>query len=487
MKNRDMKDLKNSGRRAFLRGAAGAALALPLLELTHGEAWSQSNFPKRFLTVFSHGGTVTNQAHGSLHDGTGKYLSEDYWKPADPGEDLVLGPIMEPLQAHRDKLLVLRGVNNGAADQQAQYGSGGHDISNVTALTCADAQDPWNEPQSLGPSIDFVLADRLSQLNPVTYPRIHLNVAGHQYGSPYFAGPNQRVSGENSPLTAFNTIFDGVTGDPEPDPAFMHKQMLRRSIVDGVLDGYSDFKGRVSQRDKHAIDAHLEHLHALEAELNAAPVRCEPPTGIDEGNGGAEVIGPLHVQLIIAAIRCGLTNVANLEIADIVTPWTPTGTPMPSAFQIGHSLGHYAREVGPAGANAADAQTWLAEMLDNRRWRMSLLAQLLDGLDDPNFLEGGNTILDNSLVLWTSEFSDPASHCSAGIPLLLAGSCGGYFRTGRHLNYNQHAATETSAFQYATNESTHNVFTSILQAFGGTDTHFGSNHVSHQGPISGLT
>jgi hypothetical protein len=482
-----VKDLKSSGRRAFLRGAAGTALALPLLELTHGEAWSADEHPKRFFTVFSHGGTVTDQSHSSLHDGTGSYLSENYWKPGDPGETLVLGPIMEQLEAHRDKLLVLQGVDNGAAGQQAQYGSGGHDISNVTALTCADAENPWDDPTSLGPSIDFVLAERLAQTQPVRFDRIHLNVAGHQYGSPYFADARQRVSGESSPLAAFNTIFEGVSGDPEPDPAFMHKQMLRRSVVDGVLQSYNDFKKQVSQRDRYAIDAHLEHLYALEAELNAAPVRCEPPTGIDEQGGGADVIGPLHVQIMIAAIRCGLTNVANLEIADILTPWTPTGTPMNSAFDIGHSLGHFAREVGPTGTNAADAQTWLAEMLDNRRWRMSLMKQLLDGLNDPNFLEGDNTLLDNSLVLWTSEFSDPASHVSAGIPLLLAGSAGGYFRTGRHLNYNTHAQNDPNTRQYQTNESTHNVFTSILQAFGYSDDHFGSSHVQHQGPIPGLT
>jgi hypothetical protein len=482
-----VRDLKSSGRRAFLKIAGGAALALPLLEYTHGQAWSQETGPRRFLTMFSHGGTISDQDHTSLHDGTGSYLGTDYWKPSDPGENLVLGPIHEDLEAHKAKLLVLRGVNNGAADQQAQYGSGGHDISNVTALTAADTLNPWDDPQALGPSFDHVMADRLAARYPVRFKRIHLNIKGHQYGSPYFAGPQQRVSGESSPLAAFNTIFEGVSADPEPDPAFVHRQMLRRSIVDGTIESYRQFQGVVSQRDKHLIDAHLEHLHALEQELNAAPVLCEPPTGItaDESAPG-NVVGPLHVKIILAALRCGLTNVANLEIADIVTPWTPTGTPMNSAYSIGHSLGHYAREVGPTGESSQQAQTWLAEMLDNRKWRMSLLLQLLDGLDDPNFAEGGSTMLDNSLLLWTSEFSDPARHVSAGIPLLLAGSAGGYFRTGRHLNYNTHAQNDPNTRQYATNESTHNVFTSILQAFGEPDTHFGSDHVTHQGPLPNL-
>lgn len=481
-----MKDLKHSGRRAFLRGLAGGALALPLLELTHGKAWSQAqNVTKRFVTVFSHGGTVTDQSHGNLHDGTGSHHGVNLWRPADPGENLVLGEIMQPLAGHESKLLVLDGVTNMAAAKQAQYGTGGHGVSNVTALTAADVVNPGDDAQAQGPSIDHVIAERLAQTQSVKFKRIHLKIRGHQYGSPYYRAAGERVGGEESPLAAFNTIFAGVSADPEPDPAFMHQQMLRRSVVDGVLDNYKSFRNQVSQRDKQTIDAHLEHLYALETELNAAPVRCEPPTGISsDGKAGGDVVGPLHVKVMIAALRCGLTNVANLEISDILTPWTAVGTPMNSAFGIGHSLGHYAREVGPQGTDANKLQTWLDEMRTNRQWRISLFKQLLEGLDDPNFLEGGRTLLDNSLMLWTSEFSTPALHCSAGIPLLMAGSAGDYFRTGRHLNFN---TGNMANFEYQTNESTHNLFTSILHAFGGTDAHFGSSHAAHQGPMPNLT
>jgi len=482
-----MKHLKNSGRRAFLRGAAGAALALPLLELTHGKAWSQSNVTKRFLTVFSHGGTITDQSHTSLHDGTGKYLELNHWKPADPGEALVLGAIHQSLEPYKSKLLVLEGIDNMAASEQAQYGSGGHGISNVTALTAADAQNPWDDPSSLGPSIDHVIAERLAARQPVKFNRIHLNVKGHQYGSPYFAAANQRVSGESSPQAAFNTIFEGITGDQEPDPAYVHQQALRASVVDGVIDGYSKMKSVVSQRDRHVIEAHLEHLWALEQELEAAPVVCEPPTGIDaDANAGGDVVGALHVKIILAALRCGLTNVANLEIADIICHWTPNGGLIPSAFDIGHSLGHYARELGPQGESHDLAGDWELEMLDNRGWRMSLVQQLLEGLDDPTFAEGGNTMLDNAVLLYTSEFSDPAGHVSAGVPVLLAGSGGHYFNTGRHLNYNTYAQSDPNTREYATNESTHNLFTSILHAMDETDSHFGSDHAKHQGELPGL-
>lgn len=484
-----VKALKNSRRRAFLRRAGGALLGLPLLELTHGQAWSAGEGARRFITVFEHGGTMINQSHSSLHDGTEEYVKEDYWKPADPGENLVLGPIMEGLEAFKSKLLLLRGIDNMAAGQQAQYGSGGHGISNVTALTAADSvlSDDEGESDSLGPSIDQVLADRLADKFPVKFKRIHLMVPGHQYGSPYYAAANQRVYGEESPIAAFNTIFEGVNPD-QPDPAYEHLKLKRRMILDGVMESYDGFRGVVSQSDMHKIDAHLDHLSDLHAELSAATVLCEPPTDIDEdSNASGDLVGALHAKIILAALRCGLTNVANLEIADILTPWAPAGLQVDSGYGIGHSLGHYARDVGPTGLYPELAEPWLAEMLENRRWRMSLFQFIAEGLDDPAFMEGGNTMLDNSLMYWTSEFSDPANHVSAGALTLLAGSAGNYFNTGRHLNYNIHAQQNPNTLQYETNESTHNLYTSMLQAFGGDDAHFGSNHVQHQGPLPNLT
>ena len=152
-----------------------------------------------------------------------------------------------------------------------------------------------------------------------------------------------------------------------------------------------------------------------------------------------------------------------------------------------HGLGHYAREVGATGANAGQLDDWLAEMRDNRRWRTDLVRLILEGLDDPTFLEGGRTLLDNSVLLYTSEFSDPAGHMSVNTPVLLAGSAGGVLRTGRHLDYNTRAVADPNTLEYASDESLHNLYTSILQALGGTDTHFGSAHATHRGPLPGLT
>ncbi|GAH33760.1 unnamed protein product, partial [marine sediment metagenome] len=125
------------------------ALTLPLLELTHGDAWGGptppgSAAPLRFIVVFRHGGTATNvhrykiNTPGEKLDGTGSEQGTSLWAPKSAGEALVLGPIHSILESHKDKLLVLTGVDNAAGVIQSPY-DGEHGWANRTILTSAKA------------------------------------------------------------------------------------------------------------------------------------------------------------------------------------------------------------------------------------------------------------------------------------------------------------------------------------------------------------
>ncbi len=474
---------KHSGRRGFLRTAVGTAIALPALEFTHDKAWAGGSGPNlRFLTVFSHGGTISNQDKTSKHDGTGAAQGEDLWRPSDPTSPvLTLGQIHEPLQPWVDKLTLLESIDNKTGIAQGQYG-GGHGFSNVTALTAANVEFHGSGPVAGGPSIDEVLAQRLAVTQPVPFERMHLMLAGHNYGSPYFRDANQRVAGERNPGAAFSTFFDGVSGNA-PDPETLRRNGVRRSMLSGLQDEYARVRMSVSAQDSHTIEAHLDHLASLEAQLDNTIV-CEPPSGIPGNEGHTTEVADLHAQLIVAALRCGLTNVANLEIGDFITPWTAIGNP--TGVDLGHALHHLSRDVGASGPRAADHAAWREEMLQNRQWRMGVVAKILEGLDDPNFLEGDNTLLDNSLMLMTSEFSAGAKHLAFNQPVLLAGRAGGQLQGGQYIDYNKFAASDPYTRQYESDESTHNLFVSILQMFGEADTSFGSNDAVHDGPLPGL-
>ena len=479
--------LKHSGRRAFLRGLGGAAVALPALEFTHGRAWAQGgDVAKRFVTFFTHGGTISNQHTGGKHDGTDKHMGLDLWRPSDPtSSELTLGQIHEPLEAFRSKLTLLESIDNRVGLVQGAYG-GGHRRCNVSCLTAADigydgAEEEANS-YSMGPSIDQVIAERLAVNNPTAFENIHLRVHGHQYGSPYFRANNERVSGERNPGAAFSAIFDGVVPG-EPDPEVLRVNGVRRSVLTGLSEEYERFRNKVSAHDLQKIEAHLDHLAALENQLDNLVV-CTPPTGVPGDEGPSPEVADLQADILVAALRCGLTNVANLEISDIVTPWTPAGNP--TGQTLGHGLHHLARDVGPTGPEAGQFDNWLAEILDNRRWRMQVLARVLEGLDDPLFMEGDKTLLDNSLVLVTSEFSNGSGHYASNQPVLLAGLAGGKLQGGQYIDYNNHAAADPFTLQYESDESIHNLFVSILQMFGQDDTTFGSADAIHDGPLPGL-
>jgi hypothetical protein len=68
-----------------------------------------------------------------------------------------------------------------------------------------------------------------------------------------------------------------------------------------------------------------------------------------------------------------------------------------------------------------------------RRWYMEQFAYLLSRLDA--IQEGEGTMLDNTVVLLASEITQGNTHSHVDAPFLLAGSGGGYFKTGRHLNF----------------------------------------------------
>ena len=144
--------LRNSGRRAFLRGVGGLALGLPLLEYTHEKAWAQSvGRGKRLVVVFNHGGETMCMQKSGLRAGNPEIPSYDpamptidHWLPKPGSKFGVAHEIFEGTDLE-SKLTVIRGIDNGAA-KRGRY-SGDHGLSNTTSLTarasgCEDGGSP---------------------------------------------------------------------------------------------------------------------------------------------------------------------------------------------------------------------------------------------------------------------------------------------------------------------------------------------------------
>ncbi len=98
--------------------------------------------------------------------------------------------------------------------------------------------------------------------------------------------------------------------------------------------------------------------------------------------------------------------------------------------------GYYHGRDDP-GSWHGDAHSWGdpsadRNMLQLNRWIANdIFAKLLERLDVPE--AQGRTFLDNSVVYWGNEVG--FNHINLSVPALLAGSAGGFPRTGRYVDY----------------------------------------------------
>jgi hypothetical protein len=469
----------------------GLALGLPLLEYTHEKAWAAPmGGAKRLVVVFNHGGETMCMEKSGLRAGNPKIPDYDpsmpkidHWLPKPGGKFGIAHEVFEGTELE-SKLMVVRGIDNAAA-LKGRYG-GDHGLSNCTSLVarataCHDGSSPsggkcpdGDEGElATGPSLDWVAAQRLQKLHGGPGSPLALFVPGHYYGSAFFWGEKgeQRTEGEANPRTAFNTLFAGVTGGT-PDPEAVLRKDSKVSMLNSLMDGYRQFSGKLGAADKQIVDAHLDHISALEKEISGLELsaQCVVPTQpADFKNASQEKLAPVHAQLIVAALRCGATNVANLQIADILTPWAPSGLQLKSDYDIGHSLGHWVSDL----ADPANVTKWELEMKENRAWRMGLVKLIAEGLNSPDFLEGGVPLLDNSMIFYSNEFSTGGIHCSTDGPYMIIGGAGGYLKTGRFVELHSARLKDPASLEKGSTASTNDLYVTILNALGATDTTFG--------------
>jgi len=97
--------------------------------------------------------------------------------------------------------------------------------------------------------------------------------------------------------------------------------------------------------------------------------------------------------------------------------------------QDSHGLSH---RIGTAfmGGDCVDNVFELIAKID--LFYAQQFAYLVGRLD--SFAEGDKTVLDNSATVWFQEMSDGDSHNLNNLPILQAGSAGGYFKTGWAVN-----------------------------------------------------
>lgn len=495
-------------RRRFLIGTGGATLALPFLEaLAPARAWA-AGMPKRLLVFVTHEGTILRK-----------------WMPP-PGPLLQLSPLLQPLAPHLAKLTVVSGVDNLVA---RLTNSNGHNASSRTLLsanltsTAADSNgdaipvgsqaETGQSVASVGPSIDQAIAVAIGEqrtmnvrLSSPGETRMFYKTAPATPSQPN--GARAEVDQFDDPQAAFRTYIAPNATTPDAGPTTTRPfagrlTTQRRRVLDDVRESLRSLKTKVGAADKVRLEKHEASIERFESGLPT-------PSAPDAGSGGAacsstQALPPdfanrqnnlepyyrAHLDVLVKGLACGVSRVASLQDHDMYDPpfsrflATPPGSlaalgavPFPPMQSDWHSNVH-----GASGGGVGDRAN-NGSLDAGFTFYASMFRYLLDQMDDvlePN----GKTLLDNSLVLWISEFGDGGSHSTHNLPVVLAGSAGGTLTTGRHV-----ATAGGSLDAYSTGTvTTNDLFLSLHRQMGVMNvTRFGyANDASlHHGGIPEL-
>lgn len=423
-------------RRTFLRGAGGAALALPLLQTLPARAQNVA-FPKRLVVWFTPNGT-----------------NPESWFPAAGSveDDFTLGRVLTPLTPHQSRLIVTGGINLRSAER-------GPGEPHQKGMGCVLSGTHLQEGQFVGgdgslagwgggQTIDQYLVDRIGRETRLGSIEMGVRVRGaevrHRLNYRAAATPLPPIE---APITVYNRLFaEQIQGDQ----AARRQALERRSVLDAVRRQFVQVRTRLAPEDRLKLDAHAVMVRDIERRL-ALPLPGETCTPTDQppliNPGDENSLAPtvdLNIDLAVAALACDQTRVITLQNSSGANN---IRFPHLDSDPDDHQLSHAGPRAAAAREEWAVRQTWYAQKF----------RRLLDGLAAVR--EGEGTLLDNCLVLWCSELAQGSTHSHDNMPFVIAGSCGGALRTGRWVQFN--------------GRNHNDLLLSIAQAFGHPTETFG--------------
>jgi hypothetical protein len=415
-------------RRQFLRGA-GVALALPLLDrfAPRLRAGEQSAAPPRRMVCIC----------------TPLGLHAPNFFPEKTGPEYEPSPYLEILNDFRDDFTVISGLSH------PEVGSS-HDslFSFLTAAPHPEIRAGFRNSISL----DQLAAEQIG--GQTRFPSLSLSAEGF--------GLSWTRSGALVPPDIYpSSLFARLFLDGRPDEVEGQARRLRdgRSILDMVRDQAKKMQPALGSRDREKLDEYFTSVRELEQRLATAEEWSKKPKPKVEAKqpqnnmNPADLVGKnrLMFDLIHLALQTDSTRLITMLL--LGTSLVP---PIAGVSLGHHDLSHHGQDEAKIG----QLKTVELEKLKTVR-------ELLEKLKKTE--EQGESLLDRTMIFFSSNLGNASNHSSRNLPVLLAG---GGFRHGRHLAFDPQSPPPLC-----------NLYVSMLQRLGIEAEKFGSS----TGTLTGLT
>lgn len=414
-------------RRNFLR-AAGISVALP---------WLDALLPAKAL-----GGNAATQRRRMVCICTPLGLHAPHLFPTKAGKDYSLTPYLEILKEFRGDLTIMSGLAH------PEVGSS-HD-SIYSFLTAAP------HPENRGGFRNSISLDQLAAEQIGGQTRFaSLALADEGFGLSWTRS-GAIVPSDVWPSRVFARLF--LDGRPDEVRAQVRRLRDGQSILDQVRDQADKLRPGLGAGDRDKLDEYFTSVRELEQRLSRAEewskkpkpkVDAKPPQDIANN---AEIIGRTRLlfDLIHLALQTDSTRLFTVLLAG--TSLVPA---IAGVSQGHHDLSHHGQDP------AKIAQLKLIE-LETLKVLRELLAKLKQTKEE------GASLLDRTMVYFSSNLGNAASHSTKNLPVILAG---GGFKHGQHLAFDQKNPPPLC-----------NLYVSMLQRLGIERDKFGSS----TGTLTGL-
>ncbi|HEY7444856.1 MAG TPA: DUF1552 domain-containing protein, partial [Vicinamibacterales bacterium] len=330
-------------RRTVLKGI-GATLALPLLE---------SMIPAR--TLLARTAAAPSPRLGFIYVPHGAVMAQ--WTPATEGAGFEFTRILQPLEPFRERLNVVSGLGQKAADTSAV-----HSLSPTTWLSGVRPKPTQGRDAYAGVTADQIAAQHIGQ--DTILPSIELATEDHSgligacdrdYGCIYmntlsWRTPTTPLPMEINPRKVFERMF-GQGGTAADRQARTEQD---RSILDAITTQASDLQRRLGPQDRAKVGDYLDNVREIERRIQMA----------GSGDGGAELVLPVapagipfsyeeHVKLmydlLTLAYQANITRVFTFMVAREVSNRT---YPQVGVHEGHHAVSHHQNRAEKLEKNA---------------------------------------------------------------------------------------------------------------------------------------
>jgi hypothetical protein len=433
-------------RRTLLRGAAGAAVALPLLEAMQiGRprrlALAAAAIPKRYVVLY--GGLSTRKDTGKDDPTVPLQVGAGYTAP------LALQPLVD--LGLKDQVTVVSGLRipSSGDDSNVEPGGKGTGFHFATmAPQCSGTKSGKTAPlttRPTAPSSDVLVHKAIG--GDTEHLVYRVQVADYVNGSTSTSGGASRftfrevspgkVEGVDpvfNPYSAYKSLFSDlkvVSSDPAAAAQADYMFRQRKSVLDLVRQSTESLLLRLGPSDRRVLDQHFTEIRALEGRLRpfSPSGTCAPAKdpgdrfrAIGGGWSGETERGEILADLVGTAFACNRARVASF----MITFWK-------SYLARFHINGMEGGDVHSCTHGKATYEQHAKAVA----WHVRYLGLIVKKLRDAKEVDG-SSVLDHSalVMMWegghSGKIGSEGSHSTANMTYLVAGGAG-RLKRGHHI------------------------------------------------------